>query len=196
MLDAAYYFNINEQYFYRGKGLKIPSLQDIFTKFILDIKSPDADPKIMANMPVTLIDINNMSDNVMIYSTEIRYLRALPDHITKFEPRYRTRKILANTIMANECQNPTSDGFATVNVKYHAFELRRDVKVIEELTLRKAGTWAKLVWNQQAMNCFKKNNDTKVLLIGINSADDYQIAKDLNADYVMVDSPATAQHWQ
>lgn len=46
------------------------------------------------------------------------------------------------------------------------------------------------------MDCFKKNSNSKILLIGINSAEDYQLAKDLGADYVMTDSPATAKNWR
>ncbi|PVF12163.1 glycerophosphodiester phosphodiesterase, partial [Yersinia pestis] len=80
--------------------------------------------------------------------------------------------------------------------QYHAFELRREVKVVEKFTLGKGASRAQLVWNQQAMDCFKKNSNSKILLIGINSAEDYQLAKDLGADYVMTDSPATAKNWR
>lgn len=70
--------------------MKIPSLQDVFTRFpknhfILDIKSPDADPVIMANILSTLITSNNLLDKVTLYSTDIKYLDALPDSINKFE---------------------------------------------------------------------------------------------------------------
>lgn len=203
-LDAAYYFNINEQYIYRGKGVKIPSLRQVLTefhnkKFIIDIKSPDADPKVMANALANIIIETGSKDNVTFYSTEKEYLAALPNHLTKFEPRNMTRKILANVIMANNCQVTTKkeNSKLTENTyKYHAFELERNVKVVEKFTLGKGSSRAQLVWNQPAMKCFKKNNDTKVLLIGINSEQDYQFAKSLGADYVMVDSPVAAKYWR
>ncbi|AAM85842.1 glycerophosphodiester phosphodiesterase [Yersinia pestis] len=197
MLDAAHFFKTEGQYFYRGRGMKIPSLQDVFTRFpknhfILDIKSPDADPVIMANILSTLITSNNLLDKVTLYSTDRKYLDALPDSINKFENRHVTRKILTNAVMANDCKISAKRD----KTQYHAFELRREVKVVEKFTLGKGASRAQLVWNQQAMDCFKKNSNSKILLIGINSAEDYQLAKDLGADYVMTDSPATAKNWR
>ncbi|CNH95773.1 glycerophosphodiester phosphodiesterase family protein [Yersinia pekkanenii] len=203
LLDAAYYFNTDGQYTYRGRGVKIPSLLQIITSypkvnFILDIKSPDTDPLTMANTLDRLISETNSFDRVRFYSTEKRYLDALPDYINKFEPRNLTRKILANSVMANNCKVAKKRGAKLINSsdKYHAFELRRDVKVVEKLTLSRGVSRAQLVWNQQAMACFKKNNDTKILLIGVNSYEDYQLAENLGADYIMVDSPATARYWR
>ncbi|WP_016606907.1 glycerophosphodiester phosphodiesterase, partial [Yersinia pestis] len=160
--------------------------------FILDIKSPDADPVIMANILSTLITSNNLLDKVTLYSTDRKYLDALPDSINKFENRHVTRKILTNAVMANDCKISAKRD----KTQYHAFELRREVKVVEKFTLGKGASRAQLVWNQQAMDCFKKNSNSKILLIGINSAEDYQLAKDLGADYVMTDSPATAKNWR
>ena len=70
------------------------------------------------------------------------------------------------------------------------------MKVVEKFTLGKGTTRTQLVWNQPAMDCFKDNEDAKIMLIGINSAKDYQLAKDLGADYVMVDSPLQAKEWR
>ncbi|CNH97090.1 glycerophosphodiester phosphodiesterase family protein [Yersinia vastinensis] len=202
-LDAAYSFHINNLYIYRGRGIKIPSLQQILrtypeTKFILDIKSPNADPIIMANILDKTIKETNSHDRVIFYSTDKKYLKALPHDIRKFESRNLTRNILANAVMANNCKiNKRSESMLSHGPdKYHAFELRRDVKVVEKYTLGKGSSQAQLIWNQQAMACFKTNNDTKILLIGINSYDDYQLAENLGADYVMVDSPAVAKNWR
>ncbi|CNJ33328.1 glycerophosphoryl diester phosphodiesterase family protein [Yersinia aldovae] len=202
-LDAAYHFKQDDQYIYRSRGFKIPSLHQILlsfpkTRFFIDIKSPDADPEVIVNVITELRESILSSNRITFYSTEKKYLNALPDYINKFESRNKTRKILANAIMANKCilTKNWSDGHTRRKNKLYAFELKRDVKVIETFTLGKGTTRTQLVWNQQAMDCFKESGDAKVLLIGINSAEDYRIATELGADYVMVDSPQQAKMWR
>ncbi len=203
LLDAAYHFKQDEHYIYRGRGVKIPSLHAILlsypqVKFIIDIKSPDADPEIVANALIELRRNIQSPDRLVFYSTEQKYLDVLPVYFNKFEPRNITRKILANTIMAGKCIIAKNKGNSLIisENKHYAFELRRDVKVVEKFTLGKGTTRTQLVWNQQAMDCFKESEEAKILLIGINSAKDYQLAKNLGADYVMVDSPLQAKEWR
>lgn len=202
-LDAAYHFKRDGHYPHRGRGIKIPSLHQILlsfpkTRFFIDIKSPDADPEVIVSVITELRESILSSNRITFYSTEKKYLNALPDYINKFEPRNKTRKVLANAVMANKCilTKSWSDGHTRRKNKLYAFELKRDVKVIETFTLGKGTTRTQLVWNQQAMDCFKESGDVKVLLIGINSAEDYRIAKELGADYVMVDSPQQARIWR
>ncbi|WP_145542382.1 glycerophosphodiester phosphodiesterase family protein [Yersinia alsatica] len=202
-LDAAYAFNIQGQYIYRGKGIKIPSLRETIlsypdAKFFLDIKSPDTAPIIMAGILDKLIKETHSLDRVTFYSTEKKYLAALPEYINKFETRNLTRRILTNVIMANDCKITKIPEDMLVNEpdKYHAFELKRDVRVVEKYTLGRGSSRSQLIWNQPAMTCFKINKDTKVLLMGVNSYKDYQLADTLGADYVMVDSPSAARYWR
>ncbi|MFV8798686.1 glycerophosphodiester phosphodiesterase family protein [Yersinia sp. LJYL362] len=203
LLDAAYHFKQDEHYIYRGRDIKIPSLHQILlsyphVRFIIDIKSPDADPKIMANAIIELSENILSPERLFFYSTEQKYLDALPDNFNKFESRHKTRKILANAVMADKCIIAKNKGDSSLNSqnKHYAFELRRDVKVVEKFTLGKGVTRTQLVWSPSAMDCFKRSLEAKVLLIGINSAEDYQLAKDLGADYVMVDSPHQAKEWR
>lgn len=202
LLDAAYHYKLQDQYIFRGRGVKIPSLQQVIlsyphTEFFLDIKSPDANPKVIAAILGKIIKETESSERVRFYSTQTEYLDALPKELNKFETRNLTRKILANAVMANDCKMPKnhSKQLSSHSDKYHAFELRRDVKVVEKFTLGRGTSRAQLVWSPQAMTCFKRNHSTKILLIGINSNEDYQIAEYLGADYVMVDSPAAARYW-
>lgn len=204
LLDAAYYFNQDGQYVYRGRGVKIPSLHQVLlsypdVRFIIDIKSPDADPKIIANAIIELRKNIISPERLTFYSTERKYLDALPKYFNKFESRHKTRKILANAVMADKCVITKKNKGSLISnpKKYYAFELRRDVKVVESFTLGKGTTRTQLVWNQRAMECFKEkeNEEAKVLLIGINSVEDYELAKKLGADYVMVDSPVAAKYW-
>ncbi|QHB32804.1 glycerophosphodiester phosphodiesterase [Yersinia canariae] len=201
-LDAAYHFDIQGQYIYRGLGIKIPSLRQVLVsypnaEFILDIKSPDADPDTMTEKFNKLLTETNSLDRVRFYSTEKKYLAALPKTMNKFKPRNRTRRILANAIMANHCEftKIQNEESSKRSDEYHAFELKRDVKIVEKFTLGKGTSRVQLIWNPQAIACFRQNHNTKVLLIGINSYQDYQIAKNLGVDYVMVDSPASAKNW-
>ncbi|ELI8162031.1 TPA: glycerophosphodiester phosphodiesterase family protein [Yersinia enterocolitica] len=203
LLDAAYHFKQGDPYIYRGWGYKISSLYSILlsypkVKFIIDIKSPDAEPEVMADAIINLENSTESADRLFFYSTEQKYLDALPEHFNKFESRNKTRKILANAVMADKCiiAKNRSNSFPNSQNKYYAFELRRDVKVVEKFTLGKGTTRTQLVWNQSAMDCFRRSEEAKILLIGINSAEDYQLAKDLGADYVMVDSPSQAQKWR
>lgn len=71
LLDAAHYFQQDEDYIYRGRSVKIPSLHQILlsypqVKFIIDIKSPDADPEIMANAIIELR--NNIQSPERLFS--------------------------------------------------------------------------------------------------------------------------------
>ncbi|VTP64277.1 Uncharacterised protein [Leclercia adecarboxylata] len=45
------------------------------------------------------------------------------------------------------------------------------------------------------MDCFRSQGNAHVILLGVNSAEDYQKAQALGADGVMVDSPAQASAW-
>ncbi|MGL4675296.1 MAG: glycerophosphodiester phosphodiesterase family protein, partial [Wohlfahrtiimonas sp.] len=40
-----------------------------------------------------------------------------------------------------------------------------------------------------AIDCFKRDGDAYIIVFGVNNQSDYQLAKEIGADAVMVDSP-------
>lgn len=187
--DAAYTWS-SPDYPLRGRGISIPSLQEVLKKwpktfFFLDIKSPDASPQTFASVLADTLQSINGLDRVRVYSTDSRYLDALPSDIPRFESRDLTRKMLVNVTMAHDC-TVTSQKTDPV---WYGFEYRREVQVTEKFTLGEGVSKSFLTWNRAAFNCFKKNPHNKVILFGINTAEDYRQATSLGADGVLVDSP-------
>jgi glycerophosphoryl diester phosphodiesterase len=68
--------------------------------------------------------------------------------------------------------------------------MKRDVEVVEKYTLGEARSKATLEWDKEAMDCFRSQGEAHIILIGINDQADYQQAKTLGADGVLVNSPA------
>lgn len=200
-LDAGYNVPTPENPEYRGQGYTIPTLEDVLVKnpelrFFIDIKSPDADPKEMAKALETLIIGGNNQKRITLYSTEKKFLDALPASLAHFESRDVTRNALANITMTHNCViNTEENSFVPSFPVIHAFELRRNVEVVEKFTLGEGRSSSQLVWDDEAMQCIKQGDKAKVMLIGINTRDDYEQAIYLGADYVMVDSPKTAATW-
>ncbi|MEG9083054.1 glycerophosphodiester phosphodiesterase, partial [Escherichia coli] len=49
--------------------------------------------------------------------------------------------------------------------------------------------------DKESMDCFRSQGNSHVILLGVNTAEDYKKAEALQADAVMVDSPAAAKAW-
>lgn len=187
--DAAYNWSPSD-YPLRGKGITVPSLQEVLKKwpktfFFLDIKSPDASPQTFASVLADTLQKSNGLGRVRVYSTDSRYLDALPTDIPRFESRDLTRSTLVNVAMNHDCKI-ASHKSAPV---WYGFEYRREVQVTEKFTLGEGVSKSFLTWDREAFNCFKKDPRNKVILFGINTAEDYRQAKTLGADGVLVDSP-------
>ena len=86
---------------WRGKQATIPTLQAVLqqwphTFFYIDIKSPDADPTVMGERLLAVLKATHSLNRVRVYSTEDRYIAALPPAIPRFVTRSETRTRLAN----------------------------------------------------------------------------------------------------
>lgn len=182
---------------WRGKQATIPTLQTVLqqwpqTFFYIDIKSPDADPTVMGERLLEVLKTTNSLDRVRVYSTEDRYIAALPQAIPRFVSRSETRTRLANISLSHQCQQSSQSS----GDKWYGLELKRKVEVIEKFTLGEGVSPATLTWDKEAMECFRSQGNAHIIFFGINSAEDYRTAKALGADGVMVDSPAQAKSWQ
>ncbi|ELX8380640.1 glycerophosphodiester phosphodiesterase family protein [Providencia vermicola] len=172
----------------------IPTLESVLkkypnTQFYVDLKSPDADPTTQADIIYALLEKNNAFKNTRFYSTNDAFIKALTkrsDKINTFEGRDETRTILANSAMNHHCSAPTDRQSKS---RWYGFELHRKVEVVEKYTLGEARSPATLSWDKEAIDCFRKNGQAHIVLFGVNSMEDYQLAKDIGADAVMVDSP-------
>lgn len=104
---------------WKDKGLpesllnaSIPTLKSVLTtwpdaRFFIDIKSPDADPATMGNKLLNVLKETNSLKRVRVYSTEDRYMEALPAGIPRFVTRSETRTRLATVSLSHECLPPS-----------------------------------------------------------------------------------------
>lgn len=192
-INAAYKFNQKNNQQLPAAQTTIVTLEDVLKKypdtiFYIDLKSPDADPNIQAQAILALLNKTNAFNQVRFYSTNDTFLKALKPLSTKlqlFESRDETRTMLANSVMSHQC-TLDNDKSAT---RWYGFELHRKVEVVEKYTLGEARSPATLSWDKEAIDCFRKNGNAYIIVFGVNSDSDYQLAKDIGADAVMVDSP-------
>ncbi|MDL4454797.1 glycerophosphodiester phosphodiesterase family protein [Klebsiella michiganensis] len=199
--DAGWSFTKDKgkSYPFRGKGIAIPTLESVLTlfpktAFYLDIKSPDADPVTFGQTLLTTLKKTGSLSRTRVYSTDSRYVQALPAAIPRFETRDDTRTVLANITMAHQC--PLTTGTGTGTARWFGLELRREVRVVEKYTLGEGVSTAYLTWDKEAMTCFREKGKAHIILFGINSVKDYQTAVDLGADGVLVDSPLEAKTYR
>ncbi|WP_288065661.1 glycerophosphodiester phosphodiesterase family protein [Rodentibacter caecimuris] len=187
-LDAAYYFKPNDGYPYRNKDIGIPSLDDILmsypeTFFYLDLKSPDADPISMKNSLLQVLTKNKAFNRVRVYSTNKAFTEILSPEIATFATRDLTRQYLVETALnSNHCPTPLKEEY------WHGFELYRKVKVVETFTLGEGVSEAVLAWSPEDIKCFKQKPQ-HIILFGIKTKEDLELANKLGVDGVMVDSP-------
>ncbi len=161
------------------------------TFFYIDIKSPDAGPAIMAARLGDVLNKTHSLARVRVYSTDARYIAALPESIPHFVSRDETRTKLATISLSHQCQPTNSPG----DEYWYGLELKRKVEVIEKFTLGEGVSPATLTWDKEAMDCFRSQGKAHIIFFGINNADDFRTASELGADGVMVDSPAKAKTW-
>lgn len=174
----------------------IPTLKSVLTtwpdtQFYIDIKSPDANPDMMGKQLLNVLKETNSLNRVRVYSTEDRYLEALPTEIPRFVTRSETRTRLANISLSHECLPPSQK----MNDYWYGLELNRKVEVVEKFTLGEGISPATLTWDKEAVDCFRSQGNAHLIFIGVNANEDYQKAKALGAEGVLVDSPAQAKSW-
>lgn len=192
-INAAYKFNQKNNQQLPAAQTTIVTLEDVLKKypdtiFYIDLKSPDADPNTQAQAILALLNKTNAFNQVRFYSTNDAFLKALKPLSSKlqlFESRDETRTMLANSVMSHQCAIE-NDKSAT---RWYGFELHRKVEVVEKYTLGEARSPATLSWDKEAIDCFRKNGNAYIIVFGVNSDSDYQLAKEIGADAVMVDSP-------
>ncbi|MCK7314910.1 glycerophosphodiester phosphodiesterase family protein [Enterobacter bugandensis] len=174
----------------------IPTLKSVLsawpdTRFFIDIKSQDADPATMGNALLNVLKETNSLNRVRVYSTEDRYMEALPVEIPRFVTRSETRTRLATISLSHECLPPSQK----MDDYWYGLELNRKVEVVEKFTLGEGVSPATLTWDKEAVDCFRSQGNAHLIFIGVNSVEDYQKAKTLGAEGVLVDSPAKAKSW-
>ncbi|MTC79459.1 glycerophosphodiester phosphodiesterase family protein [Providencia sp. wls1916] len=192
-INAAYKFNQKNNQQLPTSQTTIVTLEDVLKKypdtiFYIDLKSPDADPNTQAQAILALLNKTNAFNQVRFYSTNDAFLKALKPLSSKlqlFESRDETRTMLANSVMSHQCMLD-NDKSAT---RWYGFELHHKVEVVEKYTLGEARSPATLSWDKEAIDCFRKNGNAYIIVFGVNSDSDYQLAKEIGADAVMVDSP-------
>ncbi|MGR6980466.1 glycerophosphodiester phosphodiesterase family protein [Testudinibacter sp. P27/CKL/0425] len=191
--DAAWLFDKENNYPLREKNIGVPSLSAVLaqfpnTFFYLDLKSPDAEPQQFAAAVREVIQQAGAQQRIRIYSTEQPFTEAIGDSLPTFASRDTTRNFLAQTALAGDRCPPE----ALSQTLWHGFELNRKVKVVETFTLGEGVSEGVLTWSPHEVRCFNQTAAQHIVLFGINNAEDYQRAVELNVDGVMVDSPKKA----
>lgn len=195
-VDAGWSFATGETHPFRAKGIGIPRLDEILNAFpkatfYLDIKSPDADPVQFGKALLATLEKTGSLNRTRVYSTDAKYLQALPPPIKRFESRDETRTLLANIAMAHQCELKPDNQ----QVRWYGLELKREVEVVEKYTLGEGRSKAFLTWDKESIDCFRSQGPAHIILFGINSAAEYRQALALGADGVMVNSPAEAKNF-
>ncbi|MFY2508599.1 hypothetical protein ACN3E9_09990 [Vibrio pectenicida] len=175
---------------------KIPTLKDVLvkfphTEFFIDLKSPDADAKKYIESVADVIEQTDSVDRTRIYSTSEAYTDAVNKYssLNVFKSRAETRDILFGNKLSNQCKAPDDQP------GWHAFELTRNVEVVEHFMLGEGRTKTTFKWSKKDLSCFDAADNT-IVLIGVNNLEDYQYAKSLGVYAVMVDSPKAAQCYE
>lgn len=199
-INAAYQFNQKNNQQLPATTTVISTLETVLKKypdttFYIDLKSPDANPDTQAKAVLALLEKTKAFNQVRFYSTNTDFLTALNQlspKIHTFESRDETRTILANSVMSHQCSISETKAPHKTNkpaTRWYGFELHRKVEVVEKYTLGEARSPATLSWDKAAIDCFKRDGDAYIIVFGVNNQSDYQLAKEIGADAVMVDSP-------
>ena len=187
-LDAAYNFDPSGKKIYplRGLGHKIPTLDSILKKFttieiIIDFKSKLA--KKLVEETVKIVEANKAWNRVLFYSTNsehLDYLLQIYPSAMVFENRSETRERLLRLRNEKVCIKKTSQALG--------FELEREMKVTEAFQLGNSSNIIKFkLWDQAAIDCIGR--EVKSFIFGVNTQEDYEIAKSLGVYAVFSDRP-------
>lgn len=190
-LDIAYNFNPkgDKSFSKRGKGYRIATLSELLDlfpnqEFIVDLKSLPEDKLIDAI--IKLVDKKQAWNRLVFYSTNDAHLDYFKQHKPEaklFESRSKTRQRLLT--LRNEdiccCKDKTSE--------YIGFELDREMLVKESFALGSSENKVHFkLWDQKAVDCIKDSDIKHIFLFGINTKQDYEEAKRLNAYAVFTDN--------
>lgn len=200
--NAGYQFrdpdpNAAVPYPYRARPQPLPSLDAALqliggrVPVMLDLKT--APDQRVVDAVAQVLERRQAWRNTQFYSTEAGFDAMLARHpkARRFETRDATRGRLLQVALEQRCEPPPAPVWT-------AFELRRRLEVSETFTLGQGvtGVAAASLWTPQAVACFRERSAAVgILVIGVNSSDDYRRAAMLGADAVLVDSPAAARQW-
>ena len=180
-----------DDYPYRRQPVGIPTLREALRAIpatipvILDMKAVPAAPQTRA--VAQILSEENAWSRLMIYSTEADYQRTFAAYPQAkiFESRDSTRTRLVRVLLGEGCIDAPASGALA------AFELHRDVTVVEKFTLGEARSEVHSTpWTPATVACFRRNPGVRIVAIAVNNADDYRAAACLGVDAVLADSPA------
>ncbi|MDN0088083.1 glycerophosphodiester phosphodiesterase family protein [Yersinia nurmii] len=206
---------VNAAKFYNEKNktafsASIPTLEEVLKLkyvlkdypnviFYLDIKSPDAEnlAQPFAQALQKVLKETNSFERTRVYSTDKMYLNAIDqinkdarrkEQIQRFESRDETRDALVDITLGHQCKLSVDQ-----KERWYGLEMKRNVElvVVEKFTLGEGRSHSNtvLTWDKDAIDCFRSKGKAYIIFFGINSAQDYEKAKELGADAVMVNSP-------
>ncbi len=188
-LDAGYKYKPQNNYPFRGKGLHIPTLEQVLhaypkTVLIIDLKSLPA-KALMDALVQTISD--EESARLVFYSTNsehIDLINRLKPHWRTFEKRDITRqKLLELNQSGKTTQAPTSH--------WIGFELKRKMSITETFTLGQGTSSLEFrLWSPRTIAALRQaDSQAFLILFGINTKEDWDEAVRLGVNGVYSDNP-------
>ncbi len=182
-------------YPYRQRSTPIPTLEQAISAvppdiaLFLDLKQTPAQPVVSAVARV--LNQTGAAERATVYSTDATITEAAAQqHLRVAESRDITRQRLLDMALNHHCDPAPDPG------KWAGFELHRSITITEEFTLGvETSKVDAQLWDPAAVECFKSGSPMNVMGFAVKTADDYQLAKKVGLDAVLVDSPREAQHW-
>ncbi len=189
LLDAGYTFQPENNFPYRGKGLRIPKLEDILESIpesliIVDLKCADYE-KLLTALADSISDED--AEHLIFYSTNREPIEWIYEHKPSwktFEKREITRERLLKMNQGEEVAPPEPSAWI-------GFELKRVMTVKETFALGEStSTIGFRLWKPEVVAELKNSFIPPTLvLFGINSLEDWEEAVRLDVDAVYTDNP-------
>jgi glycerophosphoryl diester phosphodiesterase len=152
---------------------------------IVDLKSLPAEPLIAS---LLLYIPEEEWNRLIFYSTNTEHTKLLrekkPDAVI-FEDRDLTRERLFREALNEDCSLPST-------ASWIGFEMNREVSATESFSLGEGKTNLTFhAWTDETVSCTREQAlDAKIVMFGINSAEDYCRAAALHADAIYTDQPS------
>ncbi|WP_343644143.1 glycerophosphodiester phosphodiesterase family protein [Chryseobacterium sp.] len=190
-LNAAWNYDEENGYPYRKQPQEIPTLREalhaipVNRLIMLDMKSLPA--AVLVQSIAAVLEEYNAWERVVFYSTSEEHHEALKiwPKARMFETREITRKRLLEYKINGVFWEPGKPA------SWVGYELRRDFDINEVLTLGLGNPPITItLWDKMLVKSIKNEScSPKIVLMGINTGEDYERAAELGGDAVLTDAP-------
>lgn len=185
--DAAWYFDQAGGYPLRGKGIGIPTLEEMLlafpsVTFYLEVRASESGARRLGKTLQQVLARTGSLKRTRVYAGDGRFLETLPIGVRRFESPRRTLSTLASVAMSGRCLLSRKSPWA----RWHMSPLRQRVDLSVGTGGAPVSSW--LMWHPRALACLRSSGQTMLVLSGIRNQQDLTRATALKADAVVVSS--------